>query len=945
MEFLFSQEEHCANNPIRLVQHALCQLDDFLVSETFGETFYNLLVVMRELPFEGEGTILDLFKSSTPLSPKLIDDFMNGKFTDADREKIFEITLTSAVSPYMDPRYLRKLSDNGYMVVSKKAMNEFEHVIRAIRKGDTISRDNLISKLQIAMEGELTVEPHSVKRSYRTVKSVINKFRNRSLVYFSPEMKLIGGTRSIFSGGLGVLAGEYVEGLANTGVTTYGITLRYQMSIVQRISPYGISTTIEIPVDYSKLPVFDTGVVVEENIMGTLIKARVWEIPAGPARVFALEDLTSDITEMLYGGEKETLHLRERQNQLLGRAGIKAIEELLKKKIIDKKPIMIHLNEANCYCALDEVQRKQMLQNKNDAGHLWESIGVAFTTHTPVPAGLPMVYSNTFGTDDLIHLSWELNMDPVTLMVYYVKYLGDKSWNDLDIDTQQRLISLLETEDCGGFLNEMNKIAGNNIVLNLTEATAALSDGSTSVSLRHEQVTNQEIIRNSNNSPSRHDKKYQPTTGVTNGVNIRDWQPPEFQNIDFDSVPAERLLSVKRSEKEEYIEMVNNRTGSRLSPEHLTISIMRRINTYKRTDLIIKEIDILVEELGKEEINIIFSGIPHSKDEPAQRIFKRILDAVNWKHPNLHVAFICQYDISVAKYAIRGSDIWLMQPIEKKEASSTSHQKALGAATLIVSTYDGAMIENVVDMDIDPDKANGAFITPLIMYRIFTKKEVQMVNPNTESGNGENGYYSRPVVHIQAKQDYLPVAVIDKGDRYIVVDEIIPDLSKEKLKSLVDSPSDKFKGSQLCKILKKSIGKDGGLTAQSYHDVMYATLDPFSTYDLHRMYDCNPEPWCRMLYNKLGKLAKIYTGIKYGDPVYGAQWFLMMRNAIQRTYEVDIHRMALEYVRDIYDHILASKRKSVTESFADERLLKLAIKWRKKFLKDKAKEVNKKTRV
>ncbi len=943
MEFLFRREDCCSNNPIRLVQNALCQLDDFLVSETFGETFYNLLVCMNGLPFEGEGTILDLFKSSTPLSPKAIDDFMNGKFTDADREKIFQITLTSAVSPYMDPRYLKKLSDNGYMSVSKKALDEFGHVICAIRKGDTISRDNLISELQIAMEGEPTVEPHPVKRTYKTVKSVINKFRAGSLVYFSPEMKLIGGTRSIFSGGLGVLAGEYIEGLANTGVTTYGVTLRYEKSIVQRISPYGISTTIEIPVDYSKLPVFDTGVVVEENIMGSLIQARVWEIPAGPARVFALEDLTSDITEMLYGGEKETLLLRERQNQLLGRAGIKVITELLKRKIIDKKPIMIHLNEANCYCALDEVQKRQMLKNKPDS--VWNNIGIAFTTHTPVPAGLPMVYSHTFSTNDLIHLSWELNTDPITLMVYYVKYLDGRSWGNLEKDTQERLISFLESGRYGDFSNEIRKIAGDNIVLNLTEATAALSDGSTSVSLRHEQVTNLEIIRNSNNSPSRHDKSYQPTTGITNGVNIRDWQPPEFQNVDYNNLSAQLLLAVKRKEKEEYIEMVNNRTGSRLSPEHLTISVMRRINTYKRTDLIIREIDLLVEELGDEEINIIFSGIPHSKDEPAQKIFKRILDAVNWKHPNLHVAFICQYDISVAKYAIRGSDVWLMQPIEKKEASSTSHQKALGAGTLIVSTYDGAMIENVVDMDVDPDCANGAFITPLITYRLILKNEVETVNLYTEQGNGENGYFSRPIIKTDGDGEYTPVAVIDKGERYIVVDEIIPDLSKEKLKSLVDNPSDRFNGSPIFKVLKKSISTDGRLSAESFHDLMYATLDPFSTYDLHRMYDCNPQPWCRMLYSKLGKLAKFYTGIKYGDPRYGAQWFLMMRNAIQRTYEVDIHRMALEYIRDIYDHILISKRNLITDSFPDERLLELAVEWRRKFAEDKAKEVNKKNLV
>ncbi|MCD6460140.1 glycogen/starch/alpha-glucan phosphorylase, partial [bacterium] len=914
------------DNAISLINNVLYQFNDFRVYDTFGKTFYDLLITMKNLPFEADGIILDFFKNSTALSPKLIDDFIDGKLTERDFDKILEVILAAGPSAYFDPRYLAKLRRHGYIETTDQALNEFKDVITSIRKLDAAKRNKLFNDTIKIMDGEFTVEPKPVKRHYKNLQKVVNQLKGKCVIYISPEMKLIGGPRSIFAGGLGVLAGEYVEGLGDCGITTYGITLLYAKSIIQRISPYGISTTTEIPIDYTKLPVYDTGIIIEENIMGLPIRARVWEMEAGPARIFALQDLTSGITEMLYGGEKETHELREKQNQLLGRGGIKAIEQLYAKKIIDAKPGIVHLNEANCYCALDEIQRKNMFPDKLDKTELWIDVGLAFTTHTPVPAGLPMIYSQSFSTDNIIHLSWLLNMDPATLMRYYVQYPGNKSWNDLEQQDRDKLVYLLKSGQDDSFINKFKTITGNNIILNLTEGTAALSNGSTSVSLRHEQVTNEEIINFSKNSPSRHGGSDQATAGVTNGVNMHDWQPPEFQGVPLDSISAETILAVKRREKEEFIEMVNIRSGSKLSPEHLTVSVMRRINTYKRTDLIIREIDLLVEKLGDFEINIVFSGIPHGKDQPAQEIFKKILAAVNWRHPNVHVAFVCQYDVSIAKHGVRGSDIWLMQPVEKKEASSTSHQKALGAATLVASTYDGAMIENVVDVQINPKKATGAFLTPLIVHRILEKKNnnVHFVKGHLEFGN----FYNHPVISINTGKHIMPVAVIDKGDKFVIVDKIVSDVSPYNLKNLNASPPDYLKTSPIRKSIKKCVQQDGSINEKGFHGLMYDVLDPFSTSDLHHLYDFNPQPWYNLLYTKIALLADIYyKGVKQGDPVSGAQWIAMMRNSLYRTYEVDIHRMAAEYIRDIYDHINSRKRKFLIEKFTNKNLLDIAFKW------------------
>ncbi|MCP5462254.1 MAG: glycogen/starch/alpha-glucan phosphorylase [bacterium] len=921
---------------VRLIVQALNRLEGVNVSEQFGRSVYNLMQTLSSLNFEIGGTILDLFKSSTPLSSKLIDDFLAGKITEKETDKVLEIVLASAPSPYFDGRYLRKLRDNEYLSISDEAITEFEGIITQLRKIDTANRKALVEAIQTEMAGLKTIEPNPVVRTYDSVSEVVNKLEGKSVVYISPEMKLIGGTRSWMAGGLGVLAGEYVEGLADMGVTTYGVTLYNTHSILQMLSPDNQQLISEVPIDYTKLPVYDTDIVVEQNAMGEPLRVRVWEVRAGEARIFALQDLTSDTTEMLYGGRKETKPLRERQNQLLGRAGIKAIEELYANGIIDHKPGIVHLNEANCYCALDEIEKKRLLPDE-DALNLWQDVGRAFTTHTPVPAGLPMVYSDDYQTSNIVHLAWLTGMDPVTLMMFYVQYPGGKAWSDLDAGVRERLINHLDayaqnnnSEDIDRFIAEFRDvIQSNNIVLSLTEGAAAQADGSTSVSLRHEQVTNEEIIRHSRNSPSRHGGENQATVGVTNGVIAHDWQPVEFQGVSPEKIPDQTILDVKRREKEELIDLANKRTGQNLSADHLTIAVMRRINTYKRTDLIVKEIDELAKELGDREINIIFSGMPHEQDKPALALFQNIQKAIQRNHPNIHIAFVNQYDISVAKHGVRGADIWLMQPVEKKEASSTSHQKALLAGTLVVSSYDGAMIENVVDFEVDRKNGNGAFITPIIFHRTVAKDAMNFIQSDTVTDN----FHHAPRIWLQDEGEVRPVAVIDKGDHYVIIDAMEPDLSPQRLKQLRDSLPAYIQHSSLD--FANLVKEDGTVDSDSFHTLMYDSLAPFSTGELHHLYDFNPTTWSGSLYHKLGSLARLYYDAQAGQPESRAQWVDMMRNSLRRVYEVDIHRMAAEYLRDIYSHILNSDR-DMLQLYGDEKLLRIARKWRTDF--DQAKD-------
>ncbi|MCD6459069.1 alpha-glucan family phosphorylase [bacterium] len=892
---------------VRLIVQALDQVEGLTFNEQFAKSFFNLLTTMKKLDFEAGGTILDLFKSSTPISPETIDNIISGDMSSQDRSKMLETILSSVSSPYLDPRYLKKLKDEGYLDITQDALDQYEQNINKLRTIDRKNRHKLVKTIQSKMNGKMTVEPTPVKRSFDKVKTVKKKLKNKSIAYFSPEMKLLGGIRSMFWGGLGVLAGEYVEGLADTGINTYGVTLLYSNVVKQTLTDDGVQITQELPVDYSKLPVFDTGVIINLNDIGIPVRARVWEIPVGDARVFALQDLTSDVTRMLYGGATETPQLRAQQDQLLGRGGIEALQQLLDKGIINHIPAILHMNEANCIFLADEVMQRQIFKDELDPNSYWKNVGLAFTTHTPVPAGLPTVSSQTFKTDNVMHMGWLLGIDSVTLMRLYSKYAYGKTWTELDGEQRKRLVEIM-TSDVDTLIKQFKDFAGSsNIVLNLTEAAATLADISSSVSLRHESVTNSEIIK-VKKTPSRFnpDEKVS-SNGITNGVNLHDWQPPEFQQIDPDLIPDETLVSVKQREKKEFINMVNSRSGSNLSADYLTISVMRRTNTYKRTDLILKNIDLLAEELkdkyGDQQINIVFSGISHPKDEPGKAMFKNIQDAVKRKHPTIHIAFVEQYDISIAKYGVRGSDIWLMMPVEKMEASSTSHQKALGGGTMVISSFDGAMIEEVDDIITDPANANGAFITPLILHRTVPKSKLHFIGSNI-SFDESIGYYSHPQIKVNGGQPFIPVAVIEKDDNYIIIDEFISDLSPENLQKII--AENKIHLAESDFDLSAALQDDGTISKQGLYSLYFKSLDPFTTHQLMKLYLDNPAPWYKLLYQKISSIADIYYSAQRGNPQAEASYVNMIRNSVKRSYEVDIRRMALEYIQLKYSNILKS---------------------------------------
>ena len=933
---------------VRVIVNALDQIEGVTFSEQFAKSFFNVLNTMNQMEFEAGGKILDLFKSSTPIPPETIDNIVSGKLSPQDRSKVLETVLGSASSPYLDPRYVEKLNLQGYLQITPEQLEEYTRNIQKLREIDRKNREKLVNEIQTKMAGQMTVEPTPTSRSFDQVQIVKEKMKDRSIVYFSPEMKLLGGIRSMFWGGLGVLAGEYVEGLADTGINTYGITLLYSNVVKQTLTDDGIQVTLELPVDYTKLPIFDTGVVVNLNNIGIPMRAKVWEIPVGDARVFALEDLTSDVTRMLYGGATETPKLRAQQDQLLGRGGVEALQQLLDQGVIDHVPAILHMNEANCIFLADEVMQRQIFQDELDPNSYWKDIGLAFTTHTPVPAGLPTVSSETFQTDNVMHMGWLLGLDPVVLMRIYSKYAYGKTWSELNDEQKKALVEIM-TSDVDTLKDKFKDFAGgSNIVLNLTEAAATIADISSSVSLRHESVTNSEIIK-VKKTPSRfnHDEKVS-SNGITNGVNLHDWQPPEFQQIDPELIPDETLLAVKQREKQEFINMVNTRSGSDLSADHLTISVMRRTNTYKRTDLILKDIDLLAEELkdehGDQHINIVFSGISHPKDEPGKAMFKNIQDAVKRKHPTIHVAFVEQYDISVAKYGVRGSDIWLMMPVEKMEASSTSHQKALGGGTMVISSFDGAMIEEVVDLETEPANSNGAFITPIILNRVIPKNNLSFAD-ETPVYDSSIHFYSHPKIVVNGGEPFEPVAVIENGDNYIVIDELISDLSAENLNKFIEKNPIHLAESDFN--LSAALHDDGTINKQGLYSLYFKSLDPFTTHQLMKLYLDNPAPWYKLLYKKVSSIADVYYGSQRGDLQDRAAHVNMIRNSVKRSYEVDIRRMALEYIQLMYSNILSASetrngngKNILEELIPEENLQELVIKRRLEILKAKQDEFN-----
>jgi len=518
------------------------------------------------------------------------------------------------------------------------------------------------------------------------------------IAYFSMEYGLDSSLK-IYSGGLGILAGDYLKESSDKMVSMVGVGLLYKYGyFTQRLSAQGDQVALYDPQDFMKIPVTpirdDNGnwSLVRIALPGRTLSARLWRADVGRTELILMDtdfedNLPEDrpVTYYLYGGDWEN---RLKQELLLGIGGIRAL------RLLGKKADVYHCNEG--HAAFIGIERlSEYIQGENlsfnEALEVVRSSSL-FTTHTPVPAG-----HDAFSED---------------LLREYIAHYPERlkiSWEDL--------MSLGKIDPN----NPQEKFSMSNLAANLSQDVNG-------VSMLHGKVS-REIL-----SPLW--PGYLPEElhvgYVTNGVHYPTWTAKDWKVIysevfgkDFAShkydkqcfegiykVADERIWSVRNALRQRLVKFIRHSLSEPATTAHyrpqqiiaiqealrddvLTIGFARRFATYKRALLIFRDLDRLSDIVNDPDhpVQFVFAGKAHPADKAGQDLIKRIIEVSLMPQFIGKIIFLPGYDMGMAKILVQGVDIWMNTPTRPLEASGTSGEKAAMNGVMHFSVLDGWWVE------------------------------------------------------------------------------------------------------------------------------------------------------------------------------------------------------------------------------------------------------------
>jgi len=515
----------------------------------------------------------------------------------------------------------------------------------------------------------------------------------RPVAYFSAEFGL-HESLPIYSGGLGILAGDHIKSASDLGIPLVGVGLYYDQGYFrQRLDADSWQHEDYIDLDYRVLPLRPATrdgapvVVSIETRTGTIF-ARVWQVSVGRNTLLLLDSNVDgndhedrELTSRLYGGDHR---VRIRQELLLGVGGVRALAAL---GIV---PGVLHLNEGHsAFAGLELVRQRMGLEGLNAAEALNRvAAQTVFTTHTPVPAGHDRFPAHLV-EEHLGPLRESLGLDADTLMG-----LGRERPHDHGEDFCMTVLALKASRRA----NAVSSLHGE--VSRAMWAALPSGDGEARVPIGH----------------------------ITNGVHVSTWLAPQMRQVYdrhlgpdwagrvsdprlWDTVEAiddGELWETHQSLKVQLIEMARRRAARqaerRGDPAHLvsdlrkalrfdtlTIGFARRFATYKRANLILQDMEALVSLVGHAQapIQFVFAGKAHPHDRPGKEVLQQIARLMHDPRFSGKLLFIEDYDINVGRQLVQGVDIWLNNPRRPLEACGTSGQKTVLNGGLNLSVLDG----------------------------------------------------------------------------------------------------------------------------------------------------------------------------------------------------------------------------------------------------------------
>ena len=494
----------------------------------------------------------------------------------------------------------------------------------------------------------------------------------------------------IYSGGLGVLAGDTIKSCSELGLTAVGVSLLYRQGYFnQYLNSDGWQQEKYFINDYSNMPVEPvyredgSQVSVEIPMADRTVKAEVWRVKVGRASLYLLdtnipdnEKSDRDITGQLYGGDRE---MRLKQEIILGIGGLRALDEM------NLRPTVRHINEGHSAFLIVERVR-QLMQEGLSFPEAREIVaaGNVFTTHTPVPAG------NEEFSEDLIIKYLKPMIDSIGISEKEFLQFGH-------YDDNPKFSMTVFGLRFSKYRNGVSKLHGEISRENWKDVWPALPAADT------------------------------PLIHVTNGIHPETWVSDEIEKLfsryvgprwssnkaddkeweKIDKVPGSELWPAHTRMRERLISWARESWDKQigrmgllkphledipvLDPETLTIGFARRFATYKRATLLLRDEERLSRIVNNPEnpVQFIFTGKAHPHDSSGKELIREIVHLCMKEEFYGKVIYLENYGMDMARHMVQGVDVWLNTPRLPMEACGTSGMKACFNGCIHCSVPDG----------------------------------------------------------------------------------------------------------------------------------------------------------------------------------------------------------------------------------------------------------------
>jgi starch phosphorylase len=525
-----------------------------------------------------------------------------------------------------------------------------------------------------------------------------------AIAYFSPEFGITAALPQ-YSGGLGILAGDHLKAASDLGVPLIGVGLLYRHGYFRQSlsregwqqEQYPVLDPNELPLSLLKEEDGSPALVVLDLPGDRSLRARIWKAQVGRVPLLMLDSDVEengagerDVTDRLYGGGSEHRLLQE---MLLGIGGVRAVRTYC-RLTGHPEPEVFHTNEGHAgFLGLERIR-----ELSGDAGLGFDAAveavraGTVFTTHTPVPAGI-----DRFDRE----------------MV--ARHLGEDG-ELAGVDVQRVLDLGMETYP-----------GGDPSVFNMAVMGLRLAQRANGVSTLHGAVSREMFA---GLWPGFSPEEV-PITSITNGVHAPTWVAPEVFRLGAAQIGSQRaedammigisdrweavadirdaaIWELRRELREQLVEDVRRRVraswrqrgaGSAelgwvdgvLDPDVLTIGFARRVPSYKRLTLMLRDRDRLIELLlhPTRPVQIVVAGKAHPADDGGKRLVQELVRFADDPRVRHRIVFLPDYDMAMAQHLYPGCDVWLNNPLRPLEACGTSGMKAALNGCLNLSVLDG----------------------------------------------------------------------------------------------------------------------------------------------------------------------------------------------------------------------------------------------------------------